>query len=1293
MVEVELERGELAVELELDDSGVVGLYGRDPAGLGVEFPMGRRLDFEDEPQGLASVPQAEGWRWGHPRPYAATGADGRRVWATNLGAPGWYVRDGLWTPAVAIPDNPSAPVMFRVRHEFTVRTHGAEGRIEHSADDGATWDLEARFDLRSGPGWRTTTVGVPRNASVRTRFLPDLPTRDRATGWTVDWIEWVDLPPTLVILESTGDADGDGTSNGDEIAAGLDPRSQDPDLDGVFDGSDNCSLVANEDQRDLVHPGGGGDACEDADGDGVVDADDNCPVDPNPGQQDGDLDGRGDACDAYPDRRLVVRPVSPEWIAQGVPYVLEYRLENEDGDLQADLAGLTYTLEVSGPARFEGPVDRGRVLDWGDGRAVRVEFVGGMVRLPLVADGLDVLVLGGHGEPQDAVRFHDGDIYTFERSDEGFVSSTPEFWTTGPPVAGEARARSGSNVLAARLPEGMSSRQIEIESPSYTRYPGDDFYLEYWYWSDLPQCREAWAAQSSVRPYRETGDVVYGRSGRWLRIRTPLRARDATFRGAFVVTAEQPCDEPGVVLFDDIAIRGMKHRIRVYEADADPDRDGWDNVQELEAGTNPASWDTDGDLVKDSADNCPLVRNGSQSDVITPNGIGDACDDGDLDGVMDADDNCPYVGNPEQEDPDQDGRGSACDICPDNWNPRQLDDDADGRGNACEAYAGLPGVEHLPDRVPVAGVRIEIDPHRRVAWVTDHVASRLHAIDLVPGRLVRSYRLEGWPEAVRLDPSGNGLWLLTARWDRSREEDRVEAGTIAFIDLERSTLTRRFDVDVDPRDLAALAGGRLAVTGTRAGEGLLSIYDAETGTLLDRMPTPEDGTLLAPPAGDRLYVGSRVPAPPRVTRIDVDPSGRMYPVSVLFDTPEISTLGRGWFVSDGSRFIGGGGAVVTSSDDPAADLAFQGGLRARQVAHAIWDPWAGEILALQGNSLRLHDGETLETLRVVELWSPGGALVKQRKNVVVLEPDVDELLIQRFEINHVPEADAGEDQVLECEADLAARGTLDGRGTRDRDSPPGTTEDIVAWSWREGDVELGTTPVVTTSFALGRHDVTLTVTDASDARDDDDVIVEVVDTIAPSGGVAFPASGACFGPGALPVVIEDDFADACDPAIARTWSPAGPIVEAHGDHVVTVTATDRAGNEASDVASFTVDRIAPEVAWVPLPPRLVLPVRLEFTATDDDGAFGDPVHEWIEVDGCRVYDGFEDGDGDGRLVDETILLDDALLCRVYVRCGKTQWPAARLRVTAEDCGGNRGSDEVVAPWPLAIVPDRCRQER
>ncbi|MEA3189901.1 MAG: hypothetical protein QOD77_483 [Thermoplasmata archaeon] len=112
---------------------------------------------------------------------------------------------------------------------------------------------------------------------------------------------------------------------------------------------------------------------------------------------------------------------------------------------------------------------------------------------------------------------------------------------------------------------------------------------------------------------------------------------------------------------------------------ADGDRDGQGDACEGAAAGDPRAppadprvlpplEDTDGDGVRNAADNCPLTPSRDQADL-DRDGQGDACDlDLDGDGIAQASaraddilDNCPAVAN-DQHDADGDGRGDACDA-------------------------------------------------------------------------------------------------------------------------------------------------------------------------------------------------------------------------------------------------------------------------------------------------------------------------------------------------------------------------------------------------------------------------------------------------------------------------------------------------------------------------------------------------------------------------------------------------------------------------------------------------------
>jgi hypothetical protein len=105
--------------------------------------------------------------------------------------------------------------------------------------------------------------------------------------------------------------------------------------------------------------------------------------------------------------------------------------------------------------------------------------------------------------------------------------------------------------------------------------------------------------------------------------------------------------------------------------------------------------------------------------------------------------------------------------------------------------------------------------------------------------------------------------------------------------------------------------------------------------------------------------------------------------------------------------------------------------------------------------------------------------------------------------NRPPVADAGEDQTVACVSDGGTIVQLDGTGSSDPDSTPGTNDDIVSFEWftefgEAGETPLGEGAVIETSFDLGVHVVTLRVTDSEGETDMDETSVEVIDDAPPS---------------------------------------------------------------------------------------------------------------------------------------------------------------------------------------------------
>lgn len=125
-----------------------------------------------------------------------------------------------------------------------------------------------------------------------------------------------------------------------------------------------------------------------------------------------------------------------------------------------------------------------------------------------------------------------------------------------------------------------------------------------------------------------------------------------------------------------------------------------------------------------------------------------------------------------------------------------------------------------------------------------------------------------------------------------------------------------------------------------------------------------------------------------------------------------------------------------------------------------------------------------------------------------------------------PLASAGADQRVECASPAGASVTLDGAG-----SHAGENDTLTAYRWMAGENLVATGPTPTVTLPLGRHELRLEVWNATGPVGNDTVVVEVVDTTAPTLTVAPSVSTIAARGHRLTTV---DFAvvasDACGPA-------------------------------------------------------------------------------------------------------------------------------------------------------------------
>jgi PKD repeat protein len=159
---------------------------------------------------------------------------------------------------------------------------------------------------------------------------------------------------------------------------------------------------------------------------------------------------------------------------------------------------------------------------------------------------------------------------------------------------------------------------------------------------------------------------------------------------------------------------------------------------------------------------------------------------------------------------------------------------------------------------------------------------------------------------------------------------------------------------------------------------------------------------------------------------------------------------------------------------------------------------------------------------------------------------------------------------------------LDGSGSYD---PDGT---ISSYKWTEGATVLGVGRTLSHNFAVGTHNVTLTVTDDKGASASDDCIVDVVANQAPVADagpdqsayvgdtVNFDGSGSSDPDGGI-VGYGWDFGDGA----SEHGATVGHAYSHAGTYTVTLTVTDNGAATDSDTASVTItERPAAPTAYV-----------------------------------------------------------------------------------------------------------------
>ena len=206
--------------------------------------------------------------------------------------------------------------------------------------------------------------------------------------------------------------------------------------------------------------------------------------------------------------------------------------------------------------------------------------------------------------------------------------------------------------------------------------------------------------------------------------------------------------------------------------------------------------------------------------------------------------------------------------------------------------------------------------------------------------------------------------------------------------------------------------------------------------------------------------------------------------------------------------------------------------------------------------------------------------------------------VQKFGVGAAVIANAGADQTVEC-AGATTSVTLDGTAS--------TGGGTLSYAWKEGTTNLGNAATQLVSLPLGSHTITLTVASSSGGSADDTVVIDVVDTVAPTITLL----------GSNPMTVEchtgfsDPGATASDGCAGDLTSAitVGGSVNANvvGTYTLTYSVSDGSHTTTTTRTVNVVDTIAPTLTLLGSNPMTV-ECHTGFTdpgATASDGCAGD----------------------------------------------------------------------------------------
>ena len=344
-----------------------------------------------------------------------------------------------------------------------------------------------------------------------------------------------------------------------------------------------------------------------------------------------------------------------------------------------------------------------------------------------------------------------------------------------------------------------------------------------------------------------------------------------------------------------------------------------------------------------------------------------------------------------------------------------------------------------------------------------------------------------------------------------------------------------------------------------------------------------------------------------------------------------------------------------------------------------------------GDNTTKVNGTSPELLNATHVYATAGvynATLTVKFNSELNKTETDTAIITVLE-NQPPIANAGPDQTVEQTSTQGAAVTLNGTGSSD----PENNTLTYYWNWTGGSAT-GATP--TALFPVGNTTVTLTVNDGQyNVTDTLNIIVET-DNTAPVVNAGPDITVEQESQAGTQVILNGTATNTVSTRFDFTWSENSTVLKTEanvtntiliytfnlGTHVVTLSATDEAGNTGTDNVTVTVvDTTLPEIA-ISATPNILWPpnhkyVEVSINVTVYDKGDPSPTLKFVSITSNEP-----DNDvGDGNTVNDIVIMNDFTFNLRAERSGTGSGRIYTVTYEATDASGNYATATVTIEVP------------